>query len=183
MSNLTVKDLKKLQVDYPDYRMELVSGEIIVMSPSGLESDEVAAEIVAQLRNWVRPRKLGRVIASSGGFRLPNADRDIRTLDASFIRAEKLPRPTEDYIELVPDLIFEVKSQSDKLAKLLEKIQDFLELGTIVGVLVDPRSRTMEVYRFMREKIVLRDGDVLEVAEILPGWKLPVAEVWAPEFE
>ncbi|NES72583.1 MAG: Uma2 family endonuclease [Okeania sp. SIO2D1] len=183
MSNLTVKDLKKLQVDYPDYRMELVSGEIIVMSPSGLESDEVAAEIVAQLRNWVRPRKLGRVIASSGGFRLPNADRDIRTLDTSFIRAEKLPRPTEDYVELVPDLIFEVKSQSDKLLKLREKIQDFLELGTIVGVLVDPRSRTMEVYRFMREKIVLRDGDVLEVAEILPGWKLPVAEVWAPEFE
>lgn len=183
MSNLTVKDLKKLQVDYPDYRMELVSGEIIVMSPSGLESDEVAAEIVAQLRNWVRPRKLGRVIASSGGFRLPNADRDIRTPDASFIRAEKLPRPTEDYIDLVPDLIFEVKSQSDKLLKLREKIQDFLELGTLVGVLVDPRSRTMEVYRFMREKIVLKDGDFLEVAEILPGWKLPVAEVWAPEFE
>ncbi|GGA55351.1 Uma2 family endonuclease [Okeania sp. KiyG1] len=183
MSNLTVKDLEKLQVDYPDYRMELVSGEIIVMSPSGLESDEVAAEIVAQLRNWVRPRKLGRVIASRGGFRLPNSDRDIRTLDTSFIRAEKLPRPTEDYVELVPDLIFEVKSKSDKLPKLREKIQDFLELGTIVGVLVDPRSRTMEVYRFMREKIVLRDGDVLEVAEILPGWKLPVAEVWAPEFE
>ena len=183
MSDLTVKDLQKLQVDYPDYRMELVSGEIIVMSPSGLESDEVAAEIVAQLRNWVRPRKLGRVIASSGGFRLPNADGDIRAPDASFISAEKLPRPTEDYAELVPDLIFEVKSKSDKLSKLRQKIQDFLELGTVVGVLVDPRSRTMEVYRFMREKMVLRDGDVLEVAEILPGWKLPVTEVWAPEFE
>ncbi|NEP77619.1 MAG: Uma2 family endonuclease, partial [Okeania sp. SIO3B3] len=51
MSNLTVKDLEKLQVDYGDYRMELVSGEIIVMSPSGLESDEVAA-IVAYLWHW-----------------------------------------------------------------------------------------------------------------------------------
>ncbi|NET26876.1 Uma2 family endonuclease [Okeania sp. SIO1I7] len=183
MSNLTVKDLKKLQVDYPDYRMELVSGEIIIMSPSGLESDEVAAEIVAQLRNWVRHGKLGRVIASSRGFRLPNADGDIRAPDASFISAEKLPRPTEDYAELVPELIFEVKSKNDKLPQLREKIQDFLELGTIVGVLVNPRNRTMEVYRFMREKIVLRDGDVLEVAEILPGWKLPVAEVWTPEFE
>ncbi|NEP77616.1 MAG: Uma2 family endonuclease [Okeania sp. SIO3C4] len=90
---------------------------------------------------------------------------------------------TEDYAELVPDLIFEVKSKSDKLPKLREKIQQFLELGTVVGVLVDPRSRTMEVYGFITEKIVLRDGDVLEVAEILPGWKLPVAEVWAPEFE
>ena len=54
MSFLTVKDLNNLQVDYPELKMELVSGEIIVMSPSGLESDEVAAAIVAQLWNWVR---------------------------------------------------------------------------------------------------------------------------------
>lgn len=183
MSSLTVKDLEKLQIDYPDYQMELVGGEIIVMSPSGLESDEIAAAIIAYLWNWVRPRKLGRVIASNGGFCLPNADGDIRTPDASFIRAVKLLRPTEDYVKLVPDLIFEVKSKTDKLEKLCYKIQQFLELGTLVGVLVDPRSRTMEVYRYQQEKIVLRDGDVLEVKELLPGWKLPVSEVWAPEFE
>ena len=47
--SLTVKDLEKLQLDYPDYQMELVGGEIIVMSPSGLESDEVAIEICRQL--------------------------------------------------------------------------------------------------------------------------------------
>ncbi|MGK7923523.1 MAG: Uma2 family endonuclease [Trichodesmium sp.] len=183
MPKLTVRDLEKLQIDYPDYRMELVGGEIILMSPSGLESDEIAAEIVAQLRNWVRPRKLGRVIGSSGGFRLPNADGDIRTPDASFIRATKLIRPTEDYVKLVPDLIFEVKSKTDKLEKLCYKIEQFLELGTVVGVLVDPCSRTMAVYRYQQEKIVLKDGDVLEVEELLPGWKLPVMEVWAPEFE
>lgn len=74
MAGLTVKDLEKLQVQHPDYRMELVGGEIVVMSPSGYESDEVAAELVAQLRNWVRPRKLGRVTASNAGFVLPNAD-------------------------------------------------------------------------------------------------------------
>ncbi|WP_094671640.1 Uma2 family endonuclease [Hydrocoleum sp. CS-953] len=82
MSGLTVKDLEKLQVDYPDYQMELVGGEIIVMSPSGLESGEIGSAIVAYLWNWVRPRKLGRVIASSGGFRLPNPDEDISTPDS-----------------------------------------------------------------------------------------------------
>ena len=183
MSGLTVKDLEKLQAEHPDYRMELVGGEIIFMSPSGLESDEVAAEIVAQLRNWVRPRRLGRVIASSGGFRLPNPDGDVRAPDASFILAERLPRPTEDYAELVPELMFEVKSKTDSLAKLRQKIQQFLELGTRVGVLVDPRTHTMEVYRLNADKIVLGDEDKLQVPEILPGWELAVAEVWAPEFD
>lgn len=183
MLGLTVKDLEKLQVQNPDYQMELVGGEIIIMSPSGYESDEVAAELVAQLRNWVRPRKLGRVTASNAGFILPNATKDVRAPDASFVRAERLRRTTEDYAQLVPDLMFEVKSKTDSLFKLREKIQEFLALGTLVGVLVDPRSRTMEVYRLGVEKEVLRDGDVLRVPELLPGWEMVVAEVWAPEFD
>lgn len=183
MPSLTVKDLDQLQAQYPDYQMELVDGEIIIMSPSGLESDEVAAAIVAELHNWVRPRKLGRVTASSGGFRLPNDSGDVRAPDASFILAQKLPRTTENYGELVPDLMFEVKSKSDSVAKLRQKIQQFLELGTKVGVLVDPRTRTMEVYRLNDDKVVLKDGDVLQVSELLPGWELPVIEVWSPEFD
>ena len=79
--------------------------------------------------------------------------------------------------------MFEVKSKTDTLAKLRQKIQQFLELGTKVGVLVEPRTRTMEVNRLNEDKIVLKDGDVLEVPELLPGWKLPVVEVWAPEFD
>jgi Uma2 family endonuclease len=80
--------LGKNAAAYPDHRMELVKGNIIVMSPSGYESDEVAAGMIAQLHNWVRPRKLGRVAASSAGFRLPNSD--LRAPDASFVRAETI---------------------------------------------------------------------------------------------
>jgi Uma2 family endonuclease len=180
---LTARDLEKVQEQLPDYRMELVDGEIVVMSPSGYESDEVALEIARQLANWVRPRKLGRVAGSSAGFRLPNEDEDVRAPDASFIRAERLKRTTDEYVKLVPDLIFEVKSKSDSLEKLRQKIQTFLSLGTLVGVLADPRTRTMEVYRPGQEKVVLQDGDVLTVPEFLPGWELAVVEVWAPEFD
>ncbi|NEP80939.1 MAG: Uma2 family endonuclease [Okeania sp. SIO3C4] len=182
MPNLTTKDLEKFITEHPDYQMELVGGEIIVMSTSGLESDEVAAMIITLLLNWVRPWKLGRVTASSAGFRLPNADGDIRAPDAAFIRSDRLPQTTENYAEIVPDLIFEVKSKTDSVTKLQEKIQQFLTYGTTVGVLVDPRTRTMEVYRLNTEKVVLGDGDVLQVPELLPGWELPVLEVWAPEF-
>lgn len=181
--SLTAKDLERLQRQNPDYLMELVGGEIVVMSPSGLEPDEVALEIAAQLRNWVRPRKLGRVFGSSGGFVLPNADEDVRAPDASFVKAERLKRPTEDYGQLLPDLTFEVKSKTDSMDKLRAKIQEFLRLGTLVGVLVDPRSRTMEVHRLDQSVIVLQDGDILTVPELLPGWELVVADIWAPEFD
>jgi Uma2 family endonuclease len=91
---LTVEDLKVFQAQHPDYRLELVDGAIVVMSPSGYESDEIAAEIIRQLGNWVRPRRLGRVAASSAGFVLPNATSDTRAPDSSFVKAERMRRTT-----------------------------------------------------------------------------------------
>jgi Uma2 family endonuclease len=97
--------------------------------------------------------------------------------------AERSRQTTEDYTQLVPNLMFDVKSKTGSLSKLRQKIQDFLALGTQVGVLVDPRSRTMKVYCPGVEKEVLRDENVLTVPELLPGWELLVAEVRAPEFD
>ena len=182
-AGLTVKDLEALQATHPDWKMELVGGEIVVMSPSGYESDEVAAAIVAQLWMWVNPRRLGRVAASSAGFVLPNASEDVRAPDASFVRAARLRRTTEDFAQLVPDLSFEVKSKTDSLESLRQKIQTFLELGTRVGVLVDPRTHTLEVYRPGQEGQILQDGDVLTVPELLPGWEMAVDSIWSPVFD
>ncbi|CCQ69934.1 endopeptidase Clp ATP-binding chain [Crocosphaera watsonii WH 0402] len=86
MSSFTIQDLETVQSQYPDYQIELIEGDIVIMSPSGLESEEVGTEIARLLGNWVRPRKLGRVIGSSAGFILPNSD--LRAPDASFIKAE-----------------------------------------------------------------------------------------------
>ena len=182
---LTVEDLEQLQSEHPDLRMELVEGKIVVMSPSGLEPDEIAVEISAQLRNWVRPRRLGRVAGSSAGFKLPNATGDVRAPDCSFIRADRLRRTTQDFAQLVPDLGFEIVSKSDSLEKQRDKVKNYLNLGMVVGVVVDPKTRTVEVYRpgVMQAVEVLRDGDRLTLPEVLPGWEMEVASIWAPEFE
>ncbi|WP_193198876.1 Uma2 family endonuclease [Nostoc sp. MG11] len=179
--SLTLQDLEKIQQQYPDYRLELVKGNIIVMSPSGYESDEVAAEMVAQLRNWVKPRKLGRITASSAGFRLPNSD--LRAPDASFVLAERLRRSPKSFAQLAPDLTVEVKSPSDNLEDLRAKIQEFLTLGTKVGILLNPDERIVEVYNFGQDAIILHDEDVLTVPELLPGWEVPVADLWPLEFD
>ena len=180
---LTVRDLEKLQADRPDLRMELVNGEIRVMSPSGAESGAVSGEVFAVLRNWVRPRRLGQVFDSSTGFILPNKSKDVRAPDAAFVRADRLRQVPKGYAELSPDLVVEVKSPTDSLTQLRQKIQDFFAVGTEVGILVDPDSRTVEVYRpGQNTPQVLRDGDLLTVPDLLPGWSVAVADLWPLVF-
>ena len=178
---LTVEDLSTLQADHPDWRMELIRGEIVVMSPSGYESDEVAAEVIRVLGNWVRPRKLGRIAASSAGFRLPNSD--LRAPDASFVLAERLRRSPKSFAQLAPDLTVEVKSPTDSLEAIRAKIQEFLSLGTRAGILINPDDHTVEVHRLGQAIVTLRDGDMLTLPDVLPGWEVPVVDLWAPEFD
>ncbi len=178
---LTTQDLQEMQSAYPDYRLELVDGEIIVMSPSGYASDEVATEFARQLGNWVKPKKLGRVTASSAGFNLP--DSNTRSPDVSFVKAERLKQSPRSFADLAPDLMVEVKSPTDSLTKTRKKIQNFLNVGTQVGILVNPDERIIEVYRNNYPVEILQDGDSLTLPELLPGWTLLVSELWPVEFD
>ncbi|NJO43634.1 MAG: Uma2 family endonuclease [Cyanobacteria bacterium CRU_2_1] len=176
--SLTIQDLNKLQSEHPDLQMELVDGEIIVMSPSGYESEEVATRFSTFMNNWVMPRKLGRVNGSSAGFELPNSD--VRAPDVSFVFAERLRHAPRSFAELTPDLMVEVKSPKDSLKKLKEKIQNFLNMGTKVGILLDPEKRTVEIYRKDQPVVTLKDGDILTVPDLLLGWEVEVSELWSP---
>ena len=178
---LTVKDLEKLQQLSPDYRMELVDGEVIVMSPSGYESEEVASRMLGKLFPHVEQNRLGRVTGSSAGFILPNSD--TRAPYVSFVLAERMRRTSRSFAELAPDLMVEVKSPSDSVTKLREKIDSFLSQGTKVGILINPEERWVEIKRSPDEVPTrLVDGDKLEISDLFPGWEVPVTELWSPEF-
>jgi Uma2 family endonuclease len=186
--SLTVKDLEKLHSllseQHLDYQMELVDGKIIVMGPSDYLSEEVIAQLVTLLRNWVTPRRLGRVTGSSAGFKLPNPTNDLRAPDVSFVRAERLRRSPRNFADLVPDLTVEVKSKSDRIKPLEEKIQQFLALGTEIGMLIDPDKETVTIYyRDDRQPVVLGNGDTITIPDLLLGWSAPVSDLWPPVFE
>jgi Uma2 family endonuclease len=184
-TRLTVADLEQLQgilcEAHLDYQLELVDGKIIIIGPSEIVSSEIGAELVRLLLNWVKPRKLGRVFESSGGFILPNSN--LTAPDVSFVTADRLKQSKRYLAELVPDIVVEIKSQSDRLKPLREKIQSFIELGAKVGILIDPDKRTVTIYTPTAEPVVLRDGDMISIPELLPGWEVPVTELWPIDFE
>ncbi|MBW4668594.1 MAG: Uma2 family endonuclease [Cyanomargarita calcarea GSE-NOS-MK-12-04C] len=190
----TVSDLEEFQTEHPDWQMELMDGSILVMGPSDYESEEIGGRLLTFLNNWVIPRKLGRVTGSSAGFILPSLKpedgeeidrekRNLRAPDVSFVRADQLKKTKRDFVELLPDLTVEIKSKSDRIKPLEEKIQLFLQLGSVVGILIDPDKLTLTVYRLNQEPVVLRDNDQLTLPDLLPGWELTVSELWPPEFE
>ena len=185
MPEMTIKDVEKIQsilseADF-DCQLELEAGKIIVTRPSDIISSEVSLEFASQLSNWVKPRRLGRVFDSAGGFILPNSD--LKAPDVSFVLRDRLPRSVRYFGTLVPDLIVEVKSQSDRLVKLRQKIEMFLDQGVKIGILIDPDELTLTLYRPNQKPILFTNGETLTIPELLPGWELQISELWPPVFE
>lgn len=183
--SLSIKDLEalqeKLQANGQDYQLELQDGKIVVMGPSDIESSEIGALLIRLLGNWVYPHRLGRVFDSSGGFIMPNTD--LRAPDVSFVSAERLKKSQRYFGQLVPDLVVEIKSQSDRISILKEKVQLFLQAGARVGILIDPDKQTVTVYCASSEPLELTNEDKLAIPELFPGWEISISELWPPIFE
>ncbi|MBD2773527.1 Uma2 family endonuclease [Iningainema tapete] len=183
--SLNIEDLEKLQAQlteaHLDYQMELVDGKIIIMGLSDYLSEEVIARLMFFLQSWVLSRNLGRITGSSAGFRLP--DGNLRGPDVSFVSAQRLRQSPRTFAQIVPDLMVEVKSSTDRIKPLQEKIQEFLKLGTQVGILIDPDKKTATIYHSTGEPTVLGNDDILTIPELLPGWELPISQLWPPVFE
>lgn len=149
-------------------------------STTDFVSAEISARFCALLFAWIEPRKLGRAIGYRTEFHLP--DGNVLTPRIAFVAAERLKRVPRIYPELAPDMFVEIKSAVDRLPRLQEQVQAAIALGVKVGLLIDPDEQTVTIYRHEGAIATLRDRDVLTVPELLPGWEIPVANLWSPMF-
>ena len=178
---LTEKDLLTVQAAYPGNRVELRDGKIIIMSPSGHAPEVIVARLTARLQNWIEPRGLGFVATSSAGFHLPNGD--VIAPDVSYVSKRKMPVSPPGFAHVVPDLVVEVKSPSDRIAELEAKLSLVRTLGAEVTWLIDPEKRTVTVDADGQAPFLVTDIDVLELPTLLPGWSMRVSELWPPRLE
>jgi Uma2 family endonuclease len=155
------------------------SGELLIMPPTGGETGNRNIELSYQVQSWSRQNNLGKAFDSSTGFKLPNgAD---RSSDASWVRRERwdalTPEQREKFLPLCPDFVVELRSPSDSLKKIQEKMQEYIENGARLGWLIDRKNKRVEVYRPNRDVEILENPATLSGEDVLPGFVLDLTPI------
>ena len=165
----------------PDVKFERnVEGELIIMSPTGGITGRYNADIITDLNIWNRQKKLGIVFDSSTGFKLPSGAN--RSPDAAWIPLQKWNklslRQQEKFVPLCPDFVIELRSSSDQLETLQEKMNEYKNNGTLLAWLINRQDKQVEIYRQGQTKKILNQPNYLSGENILPDFVLNLESIW-----
>jgi Uma2 family endonuclease len=157
------------------------NGELIVMSPTGSDGGSTELNAGSELRDWALGDGRGKVFGPNAGFTLP--DSSVRAADAAWVSWERwngLTRSQQKgYAPLCPEFVIEVRSESDRLEPLREKMQMWISNGAEVAWLVDPECKVVEIYRPGQSVAVLEQPEKVLGDGPVAGFELVMARVWA----
>ena len=175
---MTAEELLRMPDD--GFRYELVRGELIRMPPAGHMSSFHEMRVGSRLAVYVDENRLGRVYGASGGFTLERAPDTVLAPDAAFVRRERVETAGDGdgFFPGPPDLAVEVISPSDRLTEVADKVGEWLVAGTCMVVVVNPRNHTVQAHT-PDGVTELTESDTLDGGDVVPGWRLPVADIFA----
>ena len=178
---VTHEEFEKLCQDNPERSLELTaSGELVVMPPVGGESGNSESELGGELFVWNRQTRLGKTFSSSTVFVLPNGAE--RSPDAAWVELSRwealTPEQRKKFPPLAPDFVIELRSATDRLPPLREKMEEYRANGVRLGLLIDPKKKQVEIYRPGQELSVLESPTSIDCSEVMPGFILSLNEIW-----
>jgi Uma2 family endonuclease len=177
---VTPEQFDILCIDNPDLRLELTPNhELIVMAPTGGESSKRNADLIIDVGIWNRQTQLGEVFDSSGGYDFTALGGGKPSPDVSWIEASRL-KDIEliEFISVVPDFVIELRSATDSLTALQEKMGEYQRLGVRLGLLVNPQQRQVEIYRPGQAPECLESPLAIDCGEVMPGFVLSMSRIW-----
>ncbi|MEH2178247.1 Uma2 family endonuclease [Nostoc sp.] len=178
---VTHEQLVELAIANRDLQLErTVTGELIVMAPTGGITGNRNLDIEGQLWLWNRQTRLGKTFNSSTGFHLPNgAD---RSPDAAWVSQDRwdtlTPEQQDGFVPLCPDFVLELRSKNDNMKPLRAKMREYMENGACLGWLIDRKNKKVEIYRQGQSVEVIDNPISLSGEDILLGFILDLTEVW-----
>lgn len=151
--------------------------ELIIKSGVGGILGHYQAEIIGLLGEWNRQTNLGIIFSSSTIFRLPN--NAARSPDVAWLELSRwnslTPEQQDRFPPICPDFVIELRSRTDDLESIQEKMQEYLESGLRLGWLVNPQQQQVEIYRQNQEVEIIALPGILSGEEVLPGFELELA--------
>ncbi len=182
VSTITTRMTADEFLEIEDNGLELVDG-VVAEKPLGTTSAIVGMRLSSRLNLFVEGQALGYVLGPEAMYRIwPDRPNHIRKPDISFIARDRLSAEqlTAGTISVRPDLAVEVISPGDRMLDFSQKFLDYAEAGIPLIWVVYPETRIVHVYRGGRETKVLRDGDMLDGEDVVPGFSVPVTEILLP---
>ncbi len=175
---ITADDLLRMPDD--GFRYELVEGTRRQMAPAGHQHGRIAINVTLPLAQHVKANNLGVVYAAETGFKLASDPDTVRAPDVAFVRRERVEAvgDSRGFWPGAPDLAVEVISPGDSYTDVEEKVFDWLDAGTRLVIVANPRKRLVTVYRSLTDVVVLTEADVLDGSDIVPGFAMPVKDIF-----
>jgi Uma2 family endonuclease len=129
---------------------------------------------------YAKTQQLGKVLAAETGFILVRDPDTVRGADIAFVHKDRIPVSgiPKKFVPFAPDVAVEVVPPSDRMEAVEEKVGEWLATGTRLVWVVLPRQRQIKVYRSPTEVTILTDKDELDGADVMPGFRLPVAQLF-----
>jgi Uma2 family endonuclease len=177
---VTPEYFDQLCLNNPDLRLELTKdGELIVMPPAGGESSEKNFDLAMEVGGWNRQSNLGRTFDSSCGYDFTQIGGGKMSPDVSWIEKSRLVGvEIVRFISIVPDFVIELRSATDNLKPLQEKMEEYRRLGVRLGLLINPKNKQVEVYRLGQDPVVLELPGAIDCGDVMPGFVLSMSRIW-----
>ena len=177
---LSVEQFWRFSAENPDLRMEREpNGDVIIMTPTTRATGFRGLEIARALGNWAEQDGRGYAFDSSTGFTLP--DGSVRSPDAAWISRDRWNPAAEDEYETVlcPDFVIELRSKTDRLRTVQEKMQAWINNGVQLAWLIDPQRRAVEIYRSSEAPArILEAPEAVEGEGPVAGLVLRLESIW-----
>ena len=161
-------------------RYELVRGELIRKPFLEHLIGFYTANIGGELAVFANANGLGRAYSASCGFLLERDPDTVLAPSASFVRQERVEAvgDTDGFFPGAPDFVAEVISPSDRIAAVYAKVEEWLNAGARMAIVINPRNRTVSVHTPHADTITLTENDTLGGGDVVPGWRLPVIDLF-----
>ena len=165
-------------VDMPGKSLELIRGRLVVREPPFTDHGIVSGNLLYFLSVFVRKNKLGVVCAQDTGFKIESNPDTVRAPDVAYLSKDRASAVNlRSYAAVAPDLAAEVVSASDRRGELLSKVGAWLEAGTRLVWVIDPKRNEARVHRPDGSITIIAKNGVLEGEDVLPGFSCPLSDV------